>query len=31
MERSERAFEAYGEPLENVMMFRYLVREMMEG
>ena len=25
-ESSERAFEAYGEPLENVTAFRYLVR-----
>ena len=31
MESSERAFEAYGEPLENVVAFRYLGRVLMAG
>ena len=30
-ESSERAFEAYGEPLENVTVFRYLVRVLTAG
>ena len=30
-ERTERSFEAYGEPLENVMEFKYLVRVMTLG
>ena len=30
-ESSERASEAYGEPLENVMKFRYLRRVLTEG
>ena len=30
-ESSERAFEAYGEPLENVTAFRYLGRVLMAG
>ena len=30
-ESSERAFEAYGEPIHNVLAFRYLVRVMTAG
>ena len=30
-ERTERSFEAYGEPLENLMEFKYLVRVMTLG
>ena len=30
-ESSERTFQAYGEPLENVAAFRYLVRVTMSG
>ena len=30
-ESSERAFEEYGEPLENVMTFRYLGRVLTAG
>ena len=28
---SERAFKAYGEPIKNVLSFRYLGRVLMEG
>ena len=30
-ESTERAFEAYGKPLENVVAFKYLGRSMMAG
>ena len=30
-ESSERAFQAYGEPLENVTAFKYLVRVITAG
>ena len=30
-ESTEMAFEAYGEPLENVMMFKYLRRMLTAG